>query len=556
MKKFFRGLLITLVVLIILPIALAFIFLFDTGKMKVTYDDNFTVENWSKSLVVDSLDNAPTNAKAKFVLTENDLNNFIHSQIKNNTQLQKYLTQLAVDIKNDSYVLNISGKAFFFETRAKLTAKLSKEVVASDEGEKEAFVLSVDKMQLGRLSQLKPIIMFFLNTFVNNETIDALTSSIKLHTDLANSRLFLYVSDFREMINKNVTGGSGTSEFYFSFINDFFDMNLVSIDFYADDALTLNVNLEPLTGNDYGAEAGEYVYYPMNYDDTTTKLTINGQEKKLSLNTIRDAIVSLLDDRIIETKDMSLVSNYLFEGYKINNAPDVNLSSIGIPVKETYQGFNLVSSDSIDDMMKNAIATFSSYTPSLDTFDIATLTESEINLFLKTQSALGHKYFLQRTVADSKNKVNYIAVDNAYLNIYGDDLVISVGLNLNGLETFLTIKMTLDKVASTDKLVYKTSKVYFGKEDKNLNISKETQQVIFDTLSQAMNQSSFKFSNDGTLTISFDGLINTAINSIDTSNPISAQYKTFLQNNADLKVVIEGNNVTDNSLVKIQAKRS
>ena len=334
MKKFFRGLLITLVVLIILPIALAFIFLFDTGKMKVTYDDNFTVENWSKSLVVDSLDNAPTNAKAKFVLTENDLNNFIHSQIKNNTQLQKYLTQLAVDIKNDSYVLNISGKAFFFETRAKLTAKLSKEVVASDEGEKEAFVLSVDKMQLGRLSQLKPIIMFFLNTFVNNETIDALTSSIKLHTDLANSRLFLYVSDFREMINKNVTGGSGTSEFYFSFINDFFDMNLVSVDFYADDALTLNVNLEPLTGNDYGADAGEYVYYPMNYDDTTTKLTINGQEKKLSLNTIRDAIVSLLDDRIIETKDMSLVSNYLFEGYKINNAPDVNLSSIGIPVKE------------------------------------------------------------------------------------------------------------------------------------------------------------------------------------------------------------------------------
>ena len=315
MKKFFRGLLITLVVLIILPIALAFIFLFDTGKMKVTYDDNFTVENWSKSLVVDSLDNAPTNAKAKFVLTENDLNNFIHSQIKNNTQLQKYLTQLAVDIKNDSYVLNISGKAFFFETRAKLTAKLSKEVVASDEGEKEAFVLSVDKMQLGRLSQLKPIIMFFLNTFVNNETIDALTSSIKLHTDLANSRLFLYVSDFREMINKNVTGGSGTSEFYFSFINDFFDMNLVSVDFYADDALTLNVNLEPLTGNDYGAEAGEYVYYPMNYDDTTTKLTINGQEKKLSLSTIRDAIVSLLDDRIIETKDMSLVSNYLFEGY-------------------------------------------------------------------------------------------------------------------------------------------------------------------------------------------------------------------------------------------------
>ena len=207
MKKFFRGLLITLVVLIILPIALVFIFLFDTGKMKVNYNEDFTVENWSKSLVVDSLDNTPSLAKAKFVLTENDINNYIHSQIKNNKQLTKYLTQLAVDIKKDSYVVNISGKAFFFETRAKLTAKLSKEIVVSEEGEKEAFVLSVDKMALGRLSSLKPVIMFFLNTFVNNETIDALTSSIKLHTDLQNSRMFLYTSDFREMINKNMSGG-------------------------------------------------------------------------------------------------------------------------------------------------------------------------------------------------------------------------------------------------------------------------------------------------------------------------------------------------------------
>ena len=555
MKKFFRGLLITLVVLIILPIALVFIFLFDTGKMKVNYNEDFTVENWSKSLVVDSLDNTPSLAKAKFVLTENDINNYIHSQIKNNKQLTKYLTQLAVDIKNDSYVVNVSGKAFFFETRAKLTAKLSKEIVVSEEGEKEAFVLSVDKMALGRLSSLKPVIMFFLNTFVNNETIDALTSSIKLHTDLQNSRMILYTSDFREMINKNMSGGSGTSEFYFSFINDFFDMNLLSIDFYADDALTIDVNLEPLTGNDYSSSLGENVYYPMNYEDTTTKLTIKGEEKKLSLNTIRDALVSLLDDRIIDAKDLAKVSNYLFQGYKVDNVPEYNLSSIGIPVKETYPGFALVDSSSIDDIMKSAISTFGGYTPSLDTFDIATLTESQINLFLKTQSALGHKYFLQREIADSQNKINYIAIDNAYMNIYGNNLVISVGLNLNGLETWLTLKMELVAEESTNKLVYSTKKVYFGKEEKNLEISEGTKDVIFKTLAQAMNQSSFKFDENGKMTITFAGIIDAAIGSIDTSDPISAQYKNFLLNNADLKVVIEGDNVTDNSLVKIQAKR-
>lgn len=551
MKKFFKGLIITLVVLIILPIALVFIFLFDTGKMNVKYNEDFTVEDWSKSLVVDSLDYAPTNAKAKFIVTEQDINNFIHSQIKNNTLLQKYLTQLAIDIKSDSYVLNVSGKAFFFETRAKLTAKLSKETI----GDKEAFVLSVDKMQLGRLSQLKPVIMFFLQTFVNNETIDALTNSIKLHTDLENARMYFYISDFREMLNKSVNGGSGTSEFYFSFINSFFDMNLVSIDFYADEALNVNVNLEPLIGNDYGEAAGENVYYPMKYEDTTTSLTIKGEEKKLSLNTIRDAVVSLLDDRIIEVKDMTAVSNYLFDGYNGSNAPEFNLSSIGITNKETYPGFALATSASVDEILGDGIATFSSYSPSLSSFDIASLTENQINLFLKTQSALGIKYFLQRAVGDSKNKVNYIAIDNAYMNLYGDDLAISVGMNINGLETFLTIKMKLDNEASANELVYKISKVYFGKEEKGLEISEDTRKVIFNTMAEAVNNESFKFSNDGTMTISFAGIIDAAIDAIDTSNPVSAQYKNFLRNNADLRVVVQGDNVTDNSVIKIQATR-
>ena len=146
MKKFFKGLLITLVVLIILPIALLFIFVFDTGKMSITYDDNFTQQTMSQKLVVDSLDKTVSDKQIKFSLTEQDINNYIYAGIKNNDKLNQYLTQLAIDIKEDSYVLNVSGKAYFFETRAKLTTTLSKETVVSANGEKEAFVLTVNKM--------------------------------------------------------------------------------------------------------------------------------------------------------------------------------------------------------------------------------------------------------------------------------------------------------------------------------------------------------------------------------------------------------------------------
>lgn len=556
MKRFFKGLLITLVVLIILPIALLFIFVFDTGKMSVVYDDTFSAEKMSEKLVVDSLDHTKENKKVEFSITEQDINNYIYSAIKDNKQLNKYLTQLAIDIKDDSYVLNVSGKAWFFETRAKLTTTLSKETVVSADGEKEAFVLTVKKMTLGRLTKLKEVITFFLSRYINDETIDALTAAIHLHSDLKHSKLFIYTEDLRDMINKGVSGGSGTSDFYFSFINDFLDLNLINIDFYGGESLSVDVNLERLTGNDYTAALGENVYYPMNYEDTTTKLMINGEEKKLSLDVIRDACVSLMNQQLITMNEVNSVSDFLFNGYNGTNAPSANLTSIGIPVKETYKGFNLVTSESIDDMFKNAISTFDGYSLSLNSFDIAKLKESEINLFMKTQSALGHKFFLQREVSDGQNKINYIALDNAYMNLYGDTAIISVGLNINGLETWTTLKMNADTSnTDTHKLVYKPADLYFGKASEKLTVSDESKKVIYETLAEAVNQSSFKFERDGTMTISFDSLFTSAVNSIDTSNPVMAQYKTFLQNNADMSVVIEGNAVTDNSTVKIQAIR-
>ena len=555
MKKFFRGLIITLVVLIILPIALIFIFLFDTGKMKVTYDDNFTMDKWSQALVVDSLDHTVDQKKASFKVSEADINNILYSGIKNNTQIQKYLTQFAIDIQEDAYTLNVSGKFFFFETRAKLATKLSKGKV----GDKDAFILSVDKMSVGRLTQLKPIVMFFLNQFLTNETLDALTANLKLHTDLQNSRLYIYTEDLREMINQGINGGAGTSEFYFSFINNFLDLNLVNIDFYGGDSLSVNINLEPLTGNDYDASVGANVYYPMPYENTLTKLTINGEEKKLSLDVIKDAIAVLFNKGLITNANLSSLSNYLFNGYNGSNAPEYSLTDIGITVKEAYQGFNLVEASSIDDMLKNAVSNYDGYVTDISTtsFDIATLKESEINLFLKSQSCFGMKYFLNREVSEGNHKVNYIALDNAYMNIYGDTAIISVGLNINGLETYVTLKMIIDNSnADSSKLVYKVDKIYFGKESEGLFVSGDTKDVIFETLAESVNQSSFKFEREGKMTISFDALLTTAINAIDTSSPIAQAYKEFLQNNATFSVAVDGNAVTDNSSVKIVATRS
>lgn len=562
MKKFFITLAILLVVFIVLPVSLAFIFLFDTSKMAVSYDDNFNKEEWSKALVVDSLDYAPTQKIARFEVSESDINNFIHAALKGNDQFNKYVTQLAVDITDDSYVVDISGKLSFFETRAKLTATLEKMIVASNGFEEEAYVLKVKGLSLGRLTQLKDVIMFFLRRFLNNSTLDALATNLKVHTDLKNSCMFIYASDLRDIINNVMMGeGGGQNAFFFTFINDFLNQGLLEFNFYGNDSFRVDVKLEKLTGNDYGE--GQYVYYNMPYEDTATKLTINGQQKTLSLDVIRDAVVSLLNNGSIQTTQMSAISDYLFYGYSPEdggNAPECSLASIGINDKTTYAGFkDIITEASMDSIFVDRVATFHDYDPSLHSFDLVNLQESDVNGFLKSQKMLGIKYFLERSIENGKHKVNYIALDDAYINLLDTKAIISASLNINGLKTTVTLPMILNDEESVGScLVYDAEPLYYGATPESgeaLSLEPETEALIFNTLKDSIKDDSFFFLEDGKLKIDFGAILGRAISAVDTGNPAyDNAYKAFL-NSASYEVKVEGDNVALNSTIKVVATR-
>lgn len=557
MKKFFKVLIILLVVFIVLPVALLFIFVFDTGRMKVKYDDNFTTDGWVTNLVIDSLDHTKDEKAIKFIITEEDINNMIYSSFKDNEDLKQYMTQLAVDITNDHYIINVSGRVFFFETRARLHATLEKKVVVSGGSEEEAFVFTIDKVTLGRLTRLKEVVSFFLKMFLNNSTLDAMTESLKIHSDLEHSCVFIYASDMRQMLNDAFADNDGPADFYFAFINDFLDHNLLDFDFYGNEAFTISVNLDKLTGNDY--DNGQYVCYDMKYSDTTTKLKINGTEKQLSLDTINEAIVSLLDNRLLYENEMQILSDYLFHGYDGSYRPPMDLSSIGIEQnqKETYPGFNITSKESIEDVFKEGVSSFKNYNLSLDKFEIAKISEKAINDFLKNQYALGMKFFLNREIEAGKNKVSYIALDNAYINLLKDGCILTIGLNINGLETHITLLMDTDKTnTDTTKLVYKPKDIYFGKIADNLHLSSKSEDLIYDTLNGAIGSSAFKFSKDGTLTISFDSFINQAINMVNTGDSIyDNMYKTFLKDDAAYSIEVKGDKVEDNAEIVVLASR-
>lgn len=547
-------LLVVFLVLFVFPPAFVFIFIYDTSKMKVTYDEAFDSDKWAESLVMDSLDNTVSEGAAKFSISESDVNNMLYQSYKDSEEMQQFVKQIAIDVKKNSYVFSISASLGFFNTRIQIVTNLSKGQVENRNGSLEdAYIFTIKDVVLGKVPGLKPLVMSILKQSIG-DSFSSGDSQFEIHADLDHSRFYVFASDFRNMIGNALGGGSGSSNFYTSFIYDFLDNGLVDVDFYSNEALTIKVQLDKLTGNDY--DEGQYVYYNMPYENTTTKLTINNQQKKLSLDTIREALVSLMDQGLIEESNLNLVSEYLFNGYHDDNAPDCDLNSIGIYDKNAYQGFNVATPLSVDDLIRNSVSSFDGYSPILTSFDIANLKEDDVNTFLHTQNIFGNKFFLTREVSDGKYKTSYIALDNAYINLTSNGAVISAGLNINGLETNVTMLMDIDAENSKNaKLAYTVNEIYYGGTDgegNRITANDGTKGLLFQTLKNSVNSEAFTFTEDGLFIMDFSDLITQGINLIGAGQE---EYRDFLLSGAKYSVKVVGDNVTDNSVIRVTASR-
>lgn len=547
-------LLVVFLVLFVFPPAFVFIFIYDTSKMKVTYDEAFDSDKWAESLVVDSLDNTVSEGAAKFSISESDVNNMLYQSYKDSEEMQQFVKQIAIDVRKNSYVFSISASLGFFNTRIQIVTNLSKGQVENRNGSLEdAYIFTIKDVVLGKVPGLKPLVMSILKQSIG-DSFSSGDSQFEIHADLDHSRFYVFASDFRNMIGNALGGGSGSSNFYTSFIYDFLDNGLVDVDFYSNEALTIKVQLDKLTGNDY--DEGQYVYYNMPYENTTTKLTINNQQKKLSLDTIREALVSLMDQGLIEESNLNLVSEYLFNGYHDDNAPDCDLNSIGINDKNAYQGFNVATPLSVDDLIRNSVSSFDGYSPILTSFDIANLEEDDVNTFLHTQNIFGNKFFLTREISDGKYKTSYIALDNAYINLTSNGAVISAGLNINGLETNVTMLMDIDAENSKNaKLAYTVNEIYYGGTDgegNRITANDGTKGLLFQTLKNSVNSEAFTFTEDGLFIMDFSDLITQGINLIGAGQE---EYRDFLLSGAKYSVKVVGDNVTDNSVIRVTASR-
>lgn len=404
-KKKRKGLIIFLsiiLVVIVLPIGLIYGLFYDGNTRNIVKDETFETEQIGETMVVDSMDFENTNNHVlSFKLKEDLLNQaFLKASEQLDEQIKKIVRKVYVDIQEDCYKFYIDVSVPMFKTRACLITKLSYE--------EENILFHINDVKVGRLGGFD----WLIKKFVNDQTMEDLFSSaglsIKSHL---NENYFSYnttdlVNDLERL---NLTAGDNL---YFVMLKEFInDENLISYDFYSNDALSVNVNLDRLHSNDI---------YDSHYD----------------LN---------LDIFKVQTKtEADIMANPNFD------KTDINIKNLFESNFQAEFAATLECEKSIKQIVQEEInaSNFTSTTGSLN-IDIS---EEQINDYLKDSEIIGNTVVFHRQDKDNY-KVNFLTVDNFYVNLYKEETTtfadFVIGLNVTGFETVVGIKTKLTNSSGT-----------------------------------------------------------------------------------------------------------
>ena len=102
--------------------------------------------------------------------------------------------------------------------------------------------------------------------------------------------------------------------------------------------------------------------------------------------------------------------------------------------------------------------------PGEDNKSICSLSEHDINAYIKGRNVVGYSSLLHRQT-DESYKINFISMDNFYTNIYQNDKQVAefVGkINVNGYHTSLTFSSTVHDSIENNKLNFKVDEVKYG----------------------------------------------------------------------------------------------
>ena len=502
-KKRSKAPLVILIIFLIFfigPIALFYGLFYDPASKKVVLQDDISLANIGNRIIVDSLDYAPTEQQIKVVVSENDIDNVLHVAMQKITEKTKFVKKAYMYVKGNSYNFFMDVDGVIIKTRVKVSTKME----VSPDGQN--FIFKVTDISLGRVSGIMKPAKMLINRYVTDEKINEVLAATGMNMTFDREQYAIIypkaslLGDLSKLTNDTEFG------LYFDVMQTMLADDMMEFVFDGNNVIEGVVDLTQL-------ETNELV------TDDAAHIKVQSEQ----VQEIRDQLSLLIEHKDIDTTNKLVpvyAFDFLFSGWEAL-APegkellaDVDFSYIDINEKETYKGFDLYNSEAkLVDKMKDTVNANALINKSLNPRykDLCTLNESAINDYIAGRNLIGYSSLLYRKGPDGF-KVNYITIENFYMNIYKNSDNKNIAemvckIDVNGYPTSLTFYTEMsDSGFADNKLVFEIKEIRFGQNNAE-NLKEEFFDIIYDALNNEGDSSLQADKENYTISVDFTNIM-------------------------------------------------
>ena len=386
--KFLLVLFIIIAILIGVPIALLYIFIYDSGTKEVWHNNEITLndymDSYSKNLLAKSFNDTKSTGKVEFTLQEGDVNTILsYTMGELPSQVKQYVTGAYLDVTTDTYnfYVNASTPFFpYFKTRVCLVAELK-----DLEGEDKGFELRFKDAKIGKASGL----FWIADKFVTQSMIEDIFKGSKMNFEVdwpnhsVKYKLENMLADF------GLAGSSSEDNVFFDMIKDIFqnNQNVISTDYYSKKGINVAVDLSSAHGE----------FTPItDFKDTIAQIR-NEYKSAQSTDGINERFIEVakeLGEKPAEGKDIQ----------------DCLAEHADAITKETY------------------------------------ISEEELNAYLRGSDLIGKLYtFVGDDIKTNERTINFIVFNDFYCDIKQENKVqFTINLSINGYDTQMTVDASVN----------------------------------------------------------------------------------------------------------------
>ena len=411
----------------LLLLGLIFALFYDGVHTDIKYRQNYKNEEVFNDIITHSLDYAESQHQMRVRVTEDALNQLFHNVTHNedDEKIVDVINNLYVKITDKNYVfvleLNLYG---FFKTRLFLTTKLQ---VEGDE-----IIFKVTDFKVGRVGKLNNLASIFVKMFKIPD-VNEIFESNGFHMKLDIATLSIRYPKEYLLEDLGSALGESASGYLSLFTEVMFNENITTIVPNSEKAIELNINLENMrpTGELFHITGYEM---PGGYLDTIMPNAIN-------------KVKGYLESGVVAYDDANALVSYYVRGYEHleeNYKPTVDNYLSAHTIDEATDTYDYEVDN--DDNVSSIIGSQLSHYPSGADYYECSLTTDQIDCALSQAGAIGTTLLFKSIEEDESYTLNYLVLDRVtnVIDAGEDDLFITLSMNVNGYDTGLTLRASMD----------------------------------------------------------------------------------------------------------------